>query len=89
MDETWVGQMNFIRKVWAPKDAPSSTVIKTVIPRISLIAAIDNYGEVDLSFTQANTDSKIIALYIKELVKVLDRKNRTLRDDTIILHDGA
>ena len=30
-----------------------------------------------------------MALYIRELVKVLDRKNRSWRDDTIILHDGA
>ena len=36
-----------------------------------------------------NTDSKIMALYIRELVKVLDREDLSWRNDTIILHDGA
>ena len=36
-----------------------------------------------------NTDSKIMALYIRELVKVLDREDSSWRNDTIILHDGA
>ena len=36
-----------------------------------------------------NTDSKIMALYIRELVKVLDKEDPSWRNDTIILHDGA
>ena len=88
-DETWVGQLNFRRKVWQSKGRPASAVVKHVTPRISLIAAIDNYGEVYLCFTQTNTDSKIMALYIREFVKVLDKENRDWREETVILHDGA
>ena len=60
-----------------------------MIHRISLIAAIDNFGEVYACFTQVNTDSKIMGLYFRELVKLLDSENKNWRDDTIILHDGA
>jgi len=67
--------MNFTRRVWAYLDSPPSIVVKQVVPRISLIAALDNFGEIYLSFTMANTDSKIMALYIRELVKVLDKED--------------
>ena len=63
--------------------------MKQVAPRISLIVAIDNFGEVYACITQVNTDSKIMGLYLKELVKHLDNEDKDWRRDTIIMHDGA
>ena len=63
--------------------------IKSVLPRISLITALDNFGKVYVCLTQVNTDSKVMGLYINELVKLLDREDSHWRDKTILLHDGA
>ena len=81
--------MDFRRRIWAPKNSTHSIPIKQVAPRISMIVAIDNFGEVYACFTQVNTDSKIMGLYIAELVKLLDLEDKNWRRDTVIMHDGA
>ena len=54
-----------------------------------MIMALDNFGEVYASFTQVNTDSKIMGLYIKELVNHLDKVDKNWWRSTVIVHDGA
>ena len=81
--------MDFTRRIWAPKHSTHSIPIKQVAPRISMIMALDNFGEVYACLTQVNTDSKVMGLYIKELVNMLDREDKHWRNDTIIIHDGA
>jgi len=75
--------------IWAPKHGSKGTVIKQVSPRISMIMALDNFGKVYACLTHVNTDSTIMGIYIKELVKELDNEDRDWRRSTIILHDGA
>ena len=75
--------------IWADKKSPHSIPVKQLQPRISMIIAIDNFGEVYACLTQVNTDSKIMTLYMRELVKILDIEDRNWRSDTIIMHDGA
>jgi hypothetical protein len=89
IDESWVGQMDFTRQIWAPKYTTHSIPIKQVKPRISMIMALDNFGEVYASFTQVNTDSKVMSMYIKELVNTLDDEDRNWRHTSIFMHDGA
>ena len=81
--------MDFTRRIWAIKGSSHGLPIKMVSPRISLIMAIDNFGEVYACMTQVNTDTKIMGLYIKELVKHLDIEDRNWRKYTILMHDGA
>ena len=76
VDESDLGKMDFRRKIWAPKTSTHSLSMKQVSPRISMIMALDNFGEVYASFTQVNTDSKIMGLYIKELVNHLDKVDK-------------
>ena len=54
-----------------------------------MIMALDNFGEVYACLTQVNTDSKIMSLYMKELVRILDSEDKYWRNNTIIFHDGA
>ena len=75
--------------IWAPKGSTHSIPVKKVTPRISMIMALSNDGDIYASFTQVNTTSTILDLYIKELVKTLDKEDRNWRLNTIILHDGA
>jgi hypothetical protein len=46
IDESWLGKMNYTRRIWAPKGSTHSIPIKQVSPRISLIVALDNLGGV-------------------------------------------
>ncbi len=55
-DESWLNETSFLRKIWCPGYAAATTTLKTIIPRISLIAALDTDGRVYFSLTQANTD---------------------------------
>ena len=77
------------RKMWAPKDESQGSVIKHLSPRCSMIMALDNHGIVYACLTQENTNSTVMKLYIKELVKQLDSERKDWRKSTIILHDGA
>ena len=46
---------------------------KQVQPRISMLLGLDTLGNIYASFTQVNTDSKVKSLYLRELVKLLDK----------------
>ena len=58
---------------WRPYGSTNSVAKKQVTPRISMIIGFDTLGNIYASFTQANTDSKIMAIYIRQLVKKLDK----------------
>ena len=89
IDESTFGQYDFHRMMWAPKHGSRGAVIKSVTPRISLIMALDNNGYVYACLTQVITDSTIMAMYLKTLVRILDAENKHWRKHTIILHDGS
>ena len=54
-----------------------------------MIVALDNFGQVYLTLTQANSNSQIMALFIQEMVKKLDRERPEWRRDTVWFWDGA
>ena len=44
-----------------------------VAPRITMMAAIDNYGEIYYSLLQANSNDITLELFLTHLVKILDQ----------------
>ena len=58
-------------------------------PRVSMLAAIDNFGEVYLSLTQANTSANVWLLFYTKLVEKLQRENPDFRRNTLIVVDGC
>ena len=64
IDETWLNETSFVRKVWAKKVGQGNLQLHTVSPRLSLIAALDTDGKVWFSLTHATTNSDMIALFI-------------------------
>ena len=56
VDESWVNESSFLRKIWCPSQSSASTNLSTITPRLSLIAALDLEGRTYFSLTQANTD---------------------------------
>ena len=54
-----------------------------------MIAALDTDGEVNISLTQANTDSDILMLFLRYLIRHLETDNPNWRSNTIFLLDVA
>ena len=75
VDESWLNQTRFLRRVWAPADAPCTFTAKQVNPRISLIVALDTEGSLWFALTQANTDSDVMTTFLRHLARQLDRES--------------
>ena len=74
---------------WRPFGSTNSVARKQVSPRISMIIGFDTLGNIYASFIQVNTNTKIMAIYLRELVKKLDRDRPRWRLDTVITMDNA
>ena len=46
LDETWLNETSFTRRVWAPKEGHGNVRLHAVMPRVSMIAALDTDGRV-------------------------------------------
>ena len=69
IDESWLNEVNFVRKMWCPGSTSATITNKAVSHRISLIAALDSEGNVYYSLTQANTDQNVMLAFLYHLVK--------------------
>ena len=65
VDESWLNQTRFVRKMWAPSDVPGTFTDKAVQPRISLLAALDTDGRIWCALTQANTDADVMTTFLR------------------------
>ena len=68
IDESWVAETNFTRKLWLPANAPATVPLAPVIPRLSLIAALDSEGRLYYTLTQAATDQSVMMIFLTKLV---------------------
>ena len=64
VDESWLSETSFQRKIWSPKDRPSTVTRQGVSPRLSLIAALDTQGRVWFSLSHANTDQRVLLAFL-------------------------
>ena len=60
-----------------------------MVPRISMIVGLDTQGSVFLTLVQANSNSKIMELYLHQLVKTLDEERPGWRQNTLLMWDNA
>ena len=74
---------------WKIRGMNNSFPEKQMTPRVSMLAAIDNFGEVYLSLTQANTSANVWLLFYTKLVEKLQRENPDFRRNTLIVVDGC
>ena len=51
VDESWLNQTRFVRKIWVPADGAATFTDKQVQPRISLLAALDTSGKMWFALT--------------------------------------
>ena len=74
IDESWLNETNFTRKIWCPGDAAATVTQRAMTPRLSLIAALDTDGRVYFALTQANTDQNVMLAFLRHLVVKLDEE---------------
>ena len=89
IDESWLGMEDFRRMKWQAPGTTNSVAKKLWQPRISLLLAFDNYGESYLALSQSNTNSNVITLFVRDLVRQLNEKSRHWRKHTLFFWDGA
>jgi hypothetical protein len=89
IDESWLGMEDFRHQKWRVPGTTNSIAKKLWAPRISLILAIDNFGETYLTVSQSNTNSGTILLFLRDLVRQLNQQSRNWRKNTLIYWDGA
>ena len=89
IDESWLNETNYTRMMWCPPSGQGTITSKQVTPRIALIAALDTNGRVYYSMSQANTDTDVLMLFMRYLIKQLDSESADWRNETIFLLDGA
>jgi len=56
IDETWLNQSNFVRKIWCPSKSTATIPLKSINPSLSMIAALDNEGRIYFSLNHSSTD---------------------------------
>ena len=83
IDETWIAQTNFRQRSWQPRVGCESDILNTVSPRITMIAALDNYGDVYISLIQNNTNQYTFAEYAQDLADCLDEDRPGWRKNTV------
>ena len=89
IDESWINDTNFTRKMWCPTDAAATITQRAVTPRLTLIAALDTEGRLYYALTHANTDSDVLLVFMKHLMRQLDSENPSWAENTVFLLDGA
>ena len=89
VDESWINETNFTNMMWCSPNSTGSIALNQVTPRLSLIASLDTSGNVYYSLSQVNTDSDILMLFMRYLIKHLDLDSPNWREKSIILLDGA
>jgi transposase len=58
-------------------------------PSISAIGALDSLGNVYLSLTQSNSNSRMMGVFLRQFSIKLDRDRPGWREDSVILLDNA
>jgi len=89
VDETWLGMSDFRRQKWRAHGTTNSVPQLQLNPRISMITGLDSEGKIYLSLLQSNSNSKVMEIFFRQLVKKLDRERRNWRRDTVIILDNA
>ena len=89
VDESWMNEYDYTRRMWVQGDAPATVPEKPVGTRLALIAALATDGSVFFSLTHANTDSSVMLLFLSHLCRKLDSERPGFREDSVVLLDGA
>jgi hypothetical protein len=89
IDETALVDFSYSGKSWSPKGELLSVSRKIANTRISLVAAIDNFGELFYSVKQSNSNTESTLVMLSQLVRILDNRSPSWRNDRVVMLDNA
>lgn len=89
IDEASLTRTDFLRKGWGINGKALRPIKHPLGHRLTLIAAVDNFGQSFFAVFQSTIDSHVLGAFLHRLVIDLDGENPDWRDDTIIVLDGA
>ena len=89
VDETWINETNFSRKIWCRPDSPGTEPVRAVSPSLSMIASLDTDGRVYFSLSHATTEQDTFMLFMRHLTRQLDEDTPGWQENSIILLDNA
>ena len=84
VDESWISDSEFSRKMWCAKRANTTVTQKAVAPRLALLASIYTDGRIYFALSHANTDGDTMSLFIVHLVRQLDADIPGWRTDSVV-----
>lgn len=88
VDETWLGMADFRKMHWRPMDRSWSVKEKLIAPRLSLITAVDQLGNVWISLTQSNSNKSMMGVFMQHFCRKMDQRNAHWRNSHVLLWDG-
>jgi hypothetical protein len=88
-DESTIDHFNCVSKTWSKIGKPNRSSNKPVTPRVSMVAAVDNYGNKYVSLHQRNSNRFSTLLILSQLFRILDKEDSNWKQHTILLIDGA
>ena len=74
LDQTPLGDSNFLGRSWMPSHLKLSGKIHPISPRITMMTAIDTYGDTYWSLLQANSNGLTMELVLTNLAQILDKE---------------
>jgi hypothetical protein len=89
VDQSWLNMLDFRHRKWVVRGQRNSLAFKPVVPRLSVLAAIDTQGSVYMALTMSHTDSDVLCLFLKRLFAKIELERPDFRQNTILLIDGA
>jgi len=89
VDETWLNRNDYRRMKWRPRGETNSLGERSIAPRISVLVAMDQFGEVYMALSQANTDHETFLLFVSKLSAKLSQEDKNWKQQTVLLLDGA
>ena len=89
IDESTMGQAVFARKSWQRQGVRNANVVKPFSHRLSLIAAVDTYGQVYFAISQSVVDSAVFSTFLVRFAAYLDAEDPHWRDNTVFTIDNA
>ena len=89
IDEASLTRTDFLHKGWGVNDKALRPHKQPLGHRLTLIAAVDNFGQSFFAVTQSTIDSHVLSAFLHRLVIDLDGENPDWREDTILVLDGA
>ena len=73
VDETWLNMTDFRRMHWRPTDRNWSVKSKILSPRVSMITAVDKFGNIWLAISMSNSDESMMGLFMSHFCNKLDK----------------